>query len=340
MKGIKSFDFFQKIAVDNVTQPTIIGSALSVSAISLIFFLLLREVIDFLTPSIKRETMVYHDPDQNSKIKVNLILSYPNVPCHILSVDQEDSIGNHRMDISDTLTKRRNSKTSQLGMELDRGNRGYIEVETVVKAVSEGEGCVIQGFVPISKVPGDIHISHHNYADLFNYLRSERRDLFTKTSLNHKLINLYFGDMEINSDKLHRFGYDDKTNGFNRLNDLPNYEKPFERKNYDYFIKLIPHVFEDKIRGETFTAYQYSMTTRSRDYDTESQEMPIIIFHYDLSPITMKVTLSGKSFAHSLTHICAIVGGVYVIFSILNRLVLAFCDFNSSSEKKGVAASG
>ncbi len=81
------------------------------------------------------------------------------------------------------------------------------------------------------------------------------------------------------------------------------------------------------------------MTTREREHNSDGQEMPIVIFHYDLSPITMKFTLQRKSFAHTLTHICAIVGGVYVIFSILNRILLAFCDF-SASDKKGVAASG
>ena len=337
MKGLKSFDFFQKIAVDNVTQPTFVGSLLSLSAIALIAFLMVREVFDFFTPSIKKETIIWHDRDQKSKINVNMEIKFPNIPCSLLSVDQEDSVGNHRMDISDSLEKWRVSPKMTPIQHFT--GRGLSDPDKLIKEINEGEGCTIKGYVPISKVPGDIHISHHNYADMFYYLKSQREDLFAKISLSHKVDHIYFGDTELNSKILHRFGLDEMQSAFNQLSGLPNYQGDPLKKNYDYFIKLIPHLFIDETRGEVFSGYQYSMTTRARDYNTKGQEMPIIIFHYDLSPITMKVTLQSKSFSHALTHICAIVGGVYVIFSILNRLMISFFDF-STTEKKGVAASG
>lgn len=156
MKGIKNFDFFQKIAVDNVTQPTIFGSLLSLSAISLIIFLLIREIFDWLIPSTRTETIVYHDQDQKSKINVNLNIFFHNIPCHILSVDQEDSVGNHKMDISDTIEKTRLSQSSsKIGVH----QRGPMTIEQVSKSITDLEGCLISGYIPISKVPGDIHIS-------------------------------------------------------------------------------------------------------------------------------------------------------------------------------------
>lgn len=338
MKGLKNFDFFQKIAVDNVTQPTILGSFLSLSAIALITFLLIREAFDFITPSIKKETVIMYDKDQKSKINVNIDVIFPHIPCGLLSVDQEDQVGNHRMDISDTLEKWRTSP-NKAPLKHINSARGIADPDKLVKEINDGEGCHIKGFVPISKVPGDIHISHHNYADMFYYLKSERQDLFAKISLSHKVDHIYFGDREPNTKILERFGFNEMQSAFNQIAGLPNYQIDNVKKNYDYFIKLIPHVFVDEVRGETYSGFQYSMTTRERQYNSHSNEMPIIIFHYDLSPITMKVTLQSKSFAHALTHICAIVGGIYVIFSILNRLMLSFFDF-SSSEKKGVAASG
>jgi hypothetical protein len=334
MKGIKSFDFFQKIAVDNVTQPTIVGSFLSLSAICLIAFLLIKEVIHFFTLSIKRESIIFQDPDQKSKINVNMHIDFFNIPCSMLSVDQEDQVGNHRMDISDTLQKLKYKPGSTEHVQ----EKNLVNVDQVVRQVNEGEGCRIVGHVPINKVPGNIHISHHNYADLFYYLKSERKDLFAKISLNHKISNFFFGDRELNSKILDRFGYNEMESSFYRMAQLPKYED-INKKNFDYYIKIIPHLFVDEIRGETFLGYQYSMTTRERDFNTQGNEMPIVFLNYDLSPITMKVTLQRKSFAHALTHVCAIVGGVYVIFSILNRLLLSLCDF-SANDKKGVAASG
>jgi hypothetical protein len=333
MKGLKNFDFFQKIAVDNVTQPTVVGSFLSLSAISMIVFLLLREILDFFTPSVTKESIIYHDPDQTSHIKVNLEIRMPKVPCHMLSVDQEDSVGNHRMDISDTIGKIKiNKGDAQVRIE-NLHQRGFIDLDNVVRAINEDQGCMILGHVPISKVPGDIHISHHNYADIFDYLKNERKDLFSKISLNHKVVKLSFGDKEINKKILSRFGFHEDT--FHA--ELPSFEGDNKKSNYDYFIKLIPHLFIDKIRGETFMGYQYSVTSRSRPFNFHGHEMPIVIFHYDFSPITMTATLEMKSLSHALVHICAIVGGIYVIFSIINRILLSFCDF-SSSDKRGVAA--
>jgi len=253
----------------------------------------------------------------------------------MLSVDQEDSIGNHRLDIHDTLSKKRTSHTMAPINEPTYVN-GEIDPEKVAKAITDGEGCNIIGFIPISKVPGDIHVSFHGYADIFSYFKHVRADLYPKISLNHRLISLNFGNTDLNERILSRFGLE--SSAF-KPETYPNYQNEKQRKNYDYFIKLIPHLFIDHTRGETYTGYQYSMTSRAREYEPDGNEMPIVYVHYDLSPITMKYTLQSKSFLHSLTHICAIVGGIYVIFNLINRVLLSLCDF-TGSDKKGVSASG
>ena len=58
--------------------------------------------------------------------------------------------------------------------------------------------------------------------------------------------------------------------------------------------------------------------------------MPMILVKYEFSPITMRVTLQGRDYLHFLTHICAIIGGVFVVFSILNSILTSIFDFESS----------
>ena len=48
--GLENFDLF---TIDNATQPTLIGALLGLSAISIAFLLLIREVIDFYSPQVK-----------------------------------------------------------------------------------------------------------------------------------------------------------------------------------------------------------------------------------------------------------------------------------------------
>jgi hypothetical protein len=52
-----------------------------------------------------------------------------------------------------------------------------------------------------------------------------------------------------------------------------------------------------------------------------TDENPIIMFNYDISPIAMMIKIKQKDFLHLITHLCAITGGVFVVFKILNRLL-------------------
>lgn len=332
MKGLKNFDFFQKISVDNVTQPTIVGSLISLTAISMIIFLILRETLSYITPSIKKDTIIYQDPNQKDKIHVNFGIKFPHLTCELVSVDQEDSVGNHRMDIHDTLRKIKIDATGTPlpGQENQIQNGRFIDPERAFKSIEQNEGCWVEGHVPISKVPGDIHVSFHGHADLFMLIRTVRQDLNAKIAMNHRFTKLNFGDADLTDDVFGRFGFDEH-NAFNSVDNMPNFGNVLASKSYDYYIKLIPHLFVDNIRGRTYHAYQYSLTARSKDYNPATDGMPIVMVHYDMSPLTMRLTLNSKSLSHTLTHICAIVGGVFVIFSILNRLILTFFDFSSKS---------
>jgi len=338
MSLVRKFDFFQKISLDNITQPTLIGSFLSIIAIILMMFLLIKEVLDFLTPSIKKESLVLHDKDQSSKIDINFGINFPNTPCHIISVDQEDSVGNHRMDIRDTVLKNRMNKN---GLLINEPLVGYISKEKFTDALEKEEGCYVNGFIPITKVKGDFHISFHNYADLYSFISVERRDLFDKFFMNHKLLYLNFGEINSNDPILKKFYFEEIRNNnedsnnlisFNNPRNLPNYINEKKKQNYDYFVKLIPHIFIDKIgEKKEKIGYEYSMTSRARVFNPSSNEMPIVIINYDFSPITMKFILESKSFLHFLTQICAIIGGVFVMFKILNNSLLGIFDFEKKN---------
>jgi len=322
---IRSLDFFQKISVDNLTKPTLVGSILSMSAISIIVFLLFREISHLFSPIVKKSSDVIQDRDHHSKINVNLEINFPNIPCNLISVDQEDSIGNHRMDISDSLAKDYLDKDGKLSVYNSNENG----IESLIQAVTQNKGCKIHGVVSISKVPGDIHISFHNYGYLYNSLMIDRKDLFDKLQLNHKLNSLTFGDVANNQNLLRKFDFsieDNKINSFNQNSNLPSFLDEKKRKNYMYFIKLIPHRFRDTFYAKEDIGYQYSMTSRSADLDEEEIRMPVVIIQYDFSPISMVLRLESTSLLHFLTNVCAIVGGVYVFFSILNRFLIGLFD--------------
>jgi len=325
MSLIKSFDFFQKFSVDNISRPTTVGSILSLSAIFIMVYLLVREIYDFYTPTFIKDTIIYHDTDQESKIAVNLQMQFYHMPCSLISVDQQDSIGNHRLDISDTLKKQ---KVNKNGMEI----KGLVsnELDDVSKAVEDEETCRISGYVEINKVPGNIHISHHAYKQLWEYMRHVKSEQFPKLTLSHKTTRLNFGNYKEMKQIFKRFGMDSQHTEFNRHESLPIFLNN-QKKNFDYFLKIIPYVFEDEELNKRTVGYQYSLNFREREFPDHPGDMHIIMMNYDFSPITMRIVRKQKYYSQFLTHICAIVGGIFVIFSIINRTYLTFFDSEKSN---------
>ena len=322
MRGIKGMDFFQKISMDNVTQPTLIGSFLSIFAICLMIFLFLRDVIDFFTTKTKTEAVVIQDKNQYEKIPLHLELNLPYLPCNLVSLDQEDTLRNHRLDISDTIKKYKIKKGNH--RELYEKNKNNFD--SLIEGISNNEGCLVQGYVEITKVPGNIHLSFHAYGNEWGNLKMKRRDLANKISVNHKFFNFLFGKVGLKHISRYRIG----SRGFFRMNDLPDFKNlKNKNNNFDYFIKIIPYQLIDENKGSESYSYEYSISYKESPFVEERDDMPIILIRYEFTPITMRVTILKRNYLHFLTHVCAIVGGVFVIFSLLNKIIVGMFDFSN-----------
>lgn len=49
--------------------------------------------------------------------------------------------------------------------------------------------------------------------------------------------------------------------------------------------------------------------------------MPGIFFQYELSPLMVKYTEKDRSFGHFITNLCAIIGGVYTVAGLLDKIL-------------------
>eukprot|EP00340_Litonotus_pictus_P003759 CAMPEP_0170519974 /NCGR_PEP_ID=MMETSP0209-20121228/5186_1 /TAXON_ID=665100 ORGANISM="Litonotus pictus, Strain P1" /NCGR_SAMPLE_ID=MMETSP0209 /ASSEMBLY_ACC=CAM_ASM_000301 /LENGTH=312 /DNA_ID=CAMNT_0010805985 /DNA_START=56 /DNA_END=994 /DNA_ORIENTATION=- len=292
-----------------------IGAVLSLFAISIMSYVLLKSLNEFFfTPLIERDTVLFQDKDMVSTIPVNFGLEFSNLPCALVSVDQEDLIGHHRLNIQDTVSKIPVDKTGKPNNNIFDGHK----TEKLKEAIANQEGCTVKGFVPISKVQGDVHISFHAYRDIYSYLIEN--ELSYKITMSHKFAHLNFGDEQISMKVLEKFQMTDQLSSFNRGDNLPQFLEQAYDKDFDYFTKIIPQVFFDEYTGEEIVAYQYSFTSKAKTRE-DKNHMPIIMMTYDYSPVAMKYTMKRRYFSHLVTNICALIGGVFVIFSIINSVM-------------------
>ena len=49
--------------------------------------------------------------------------------------------------------------------------------------------------------------------------------------------------------------------------------------------------------------------------------MSVIVFNYELSPITVQYTQTKENFFEFLVYICAIVGGVFTVAGIVDSII-------------------
>jgi len=92
--------------------------------------------------------------------------------------------------------------------------------------------------------------------------------------------------------------------------------------NYIYFVKAVPHVFKDTTdenSPKNFDSWSYSMTSNKLESTDKGMTMEL---RMNFMPISMVLQRSANSFSRFMVDLCAIVGGVFVSFGLLNGFLL------------------
>ena len=114
-------------------------------------------------------------------------INFPSAPCHILSLDVQDLMGTHIMNVGGNLMKMR---YSSLGAELGIWEPQDKSIEEIMMAAKEAfkqkEGCALQGYISVNRVPGNFHISTHDYSQVLALIQEQ-------ANLTHSIIELSFG---------------------------------------------------------------------------------------------------------------------------------------------------
>ncbi|VDK28236.1 unnamed protein product [Gongylonema pulchrum] len=146
-------DIYRKVPRD-LTQPTTTGAIISIVCVSFIFFMVISDLVSFLTLEIRSELFV-DDPGREGRIKVHLNVSLPYLSCNYIGVDIQDDNGRHEV--------------------------GF--VQNTEKVPIAASGCRFEANFEVSKVPGNFHLSTH---------AAERQP--QKYDMRHKIHSVAFGD--------------------------------------------------------------------------------------------------------------------------------------------------
>ncbi|XP_057803980.1 uncharacterized protein LOC131019449 [Salvia miltiorrhiza] len=362
---LRNLDAYPKVNEDFYSRSLSGGVITLVSS----FFIALLVVSEFrLYLHTVTDTQLVVDTSRGGKLRINFDVTFPSVPCTLLSLDAMDISGEQHLDIRhDIMKKRINSDGNVIEVRQDGIGAPKIEKplqkhggrlehnetycgscfgaetsddhccnsceevreayrkrgwgmtdpdlidqckrEGFVQKVKEeeGEGCNIHGSLEVNKVAGNFHFApgksiHHSSMNLLDLLALQTESY----NISHKINKLSFGDA---------------IPGIVNPLDAVQWEQTSPNGVYQYFIKVVPTIYTD-IRGHTIQSNQFSVTEHFKNSEMDHYRSPPgVFFFYDLSPIKVTYTEEHASFLHFLTHICAIVGGVFTVAGIVDSFV-------------------
>ena len=105
-----------------------------------------------------------------------------------------------------------------------------------------------------------------------------------------------------------------------KVNENLKNEVEDKSQSYYYFMKLVPHVFVDKLEhgSRQMNSYSYSLNHNKKESDG-SPSMTIIL---DYAPVNMILIKDKKHLGDISIEICSIIGGVFVMFGLINSMCL------------------
>lgn len=313
---LKRFDVYRKLPHD-LTEPTLSGAFVSIIACAFMTLLFLTELAEYLKVSTHTEMFV--DINRGGeKLIININLTFPKYPCGMLSLDAQDIMGSHIVNVGGNMKKIRIDPEGKMIEEEDLfGDKDHdhakeaADPQAIKAQIDAKEGCSLIGHILVNKVPGNFHVSSHA---LHNQLHMIVGSDNSKLDFSHIIHHLSFG---VNRD----IEYIKKHFAEGVLSPLDNLQRIRPEAirdplSYEYYIKVVPTTYQT-LDGSEYFVHQFTANTN----EFSSQGMPAVFFRYDLSPVTVKFTQTQASFFHFIVQVCAIVGGVFTVAGLIDNLL-------------------
>ncbi|XP_008229748.1 PREDICTED: endoplasmic reticulum-Golgi intermediate compartment protein 3 [Prunus mume] len=335
-QALKSLDAFPR-AEEHLLQKTQTGAVVSVVGLLIMATLFVHELRYYLTTYTVHQMSV--DLKRGETLPIHINITFPSLPCDVLSVDAIDMSGKHEVDLDTNIWKLRlNSYGHIIGTEYlsdlvekehshkhddskdhheDKDQEIHLQgafdqaaedlIKRVKHGIANGEGCRVFGVLDVQRVAGNFHISVHG--------------------LNIFVAQMIFeGSKNVNvSHIIHDLSFGPKYPGIH--NPLDGTERILHDTSgtFKYYIKVVPTEYR-YISKEVLPTNQFSVTEYFSPMKQFDRTWPAVYFLYDLSPITVTIKEERRSFLHFITRLCAVLGGTFALTGMLDRWMYRFLE--------------
>ncbi|XP_050381247.1 uncharacterized protein LOC126798349 isoform X2 [Argentina anserina] len=331
-QALRSLDAFPR-AEEHLLQKTQSGAFVSVVGLVIMATLFLHELTYYLSSYTVHQMSV--DLKRGETLPIHINMTFPALPCDVVSVDAIDMSGKHEVDLDTNIWKLRlNSHGHIIGTEYlsdlvekehhkhgdgkehhDQENHLHGAFDTaaeelikkVKSALDSGEGCRVYGVLDVQRVAGNFHISVHG----LNIFAAQM---------------IFEGSKNVNvSHIIHDLSFGPKYPGIH--NPLDGTERILHDTSgiFKYYIKVVPTEYR-YLNKQVLPTNQFSVTEYYSPMKQYDRSWPGVYFLYDLSPITVTIKEERRKFLHFVTRLCAVLGGTFALTGMLDRWMFRFVE--------------
>jgi hypothetical protein len=178
----------------------------------------------------------------------------------------------------------------------------------------DDEGCRIYGTLQVPRVAGNFHVAPGHAFQGPGSSSMHMHDTSTipsaKLNTSHAWQTLAFGKLDLDHP--------------NPLDGVMKVNKATSPSSYQYYVKIVPTRLI-ALDGTESDSCEYSVSTMEKSVEPGNNEgsLPGVFVSYDMSPIMITYAEERKSTGQLATSVCAIVGGVFTLASLIDRFVYA-----------------
>ncbi|ORX44336.1 DUF1692-domain-containing protein [Piromyces finnis] len=322
-KRITQLDVFPKIERDYVDQSAG-GGFVTMIVTFILSFLIFSEVLEYLNAQYDYSVVIDYTKNNNVYMNIDLTVA---MECDNLRADMYDSTGTTtyakaalsftptHFSVRNAVNFNNNGKAEIEGENFDMDDlmdNAEKEDDSWSSYEDEKSSCRITGQIDVHKLAGNFHITAlgHGYGGK----HTEHNQL----NFTHRFYTFSFGDY-----------YPGLINPLDDSVEIT--EKHFSY--YQYFLSIVPTIYKQESSGRILYTNQYSVTDMSADV-SKSHDLPGIFIKFDFEPLLVKIVQIKKSFFHFLVRLCGIVGGIYVSFGNIYRILFTIYNLIMRKNQK------
>eukprot|EP00834_Sanchytrium_tribonematis_P000026 NODE_2_length_91304_cov_0.692462.p26 type:complete len:367 gc:universal NODE_2_length_91304_cov_0.692462:5220-4120(-) len=349
---MQQFDILQKINRENQIR-TKSGASISIATLGIIFILILSELWDGF--SVKVDHSMSVDTERNQLMEVYFNITFPKVPCFLLSLDVLDNTGDHTEAVSENVAKTRLDESGKVIHVTKASIKDIKDCGSCFGAESEKHKCCntcdelksaysIKGW-SVLDIMATQQCASENMEELVKTQSFEGCNMSGEFSIHKIQGNFHFAagqSFQMGGAHVHALlPYSKRDYDFShnihylsfgtRVRPSPldhtYMSHPDSKKststNFKYFVKVISTQYQF-LNHTKLSTNQYSVTHHYRDVGSSNGQatgLPGVFFDFDISPIQIHYREYKSSWIEMLINICAIVGGVFTVAGLIDSFV-------------------